>query len=214
MSSLVIVESPAKAKTIEGYLGKGYKVLASYGHVRDLPSKEKAVEPDNDFAMHYKVDAEAEKVLKGIMAAVKTADTLYLATDLDREGEAISWHVWEEIKRRDPKKAATLHVHRIEFTEITKSALQEALRQPRSLALNLINAQQARRALDYLVGFTLSPVLWRKVKGGLSAGRVQSVALRLIAEREDAILAFKPEEFWSLHGHFLTTQNKLLPTQL
>lgn len=215
MSSVVIVESPAKAKTIEGYLGKGYKVLASYGHVRDLPSKEGAVEPENDFAMHYKVsDADSEKTLKGILSALKEADTLYLATDLDREGEAISWHVWEEIKRRDPKLATRLHVHRIEFTEITKSALQHAIQNPRSLALNLINAQQARRALDYLVGFTLSPVLWRKVKGGLSAGRVQSVALRLIAEREDAIEAFKPEEFWTIHGHFLTPQGKPLPSQL
>ncbi|MCA3243765.1 MAG: type I DNA topoisomerase [Alphaproteobacteria bacterium] len=214
-NALVIVESPAKAKTIEGYLGKGYKVLASFGHVRDLPSKEKAVEPDNDFAMHYQVsDAKSEQTLKGIMAALKDVDTLYLATDLDREGEAISWHVWEEIKRRNPKKAATLHVHRIEFTEITKTALQQALRQPRSLALNLINAQQARRALDYLVGFTLSPVLWRKVKGGLSAGRVQSVALRLIAEREDAIEAFKPEEFWTLHGQFTTASGKPLPGNL
>lgn len=212
--ALVIVESPAKAKTIEGYLGKDFKVLASYGHVRDIPSKEKAVEPDNDFAMHYKVDADAEKVMKAIMAALKTVDTLYLATDPDREGEAISWHVWEEIKRRDPKKAATLHMFRSVFTEITQASVQQAIREPRSLALNLINAQQARRALDYLVGFTLSPVLWRKVKGGLSAGRVQSVALRLITEREDEILAFKPEEFWSLHGHFLTTQNKVLPTQL
>jgi DNA topoisomerase-1 len=214
-SALVIVESPAKAKTIEGYLGNGFKVLASFGHVRDLPSKENAVEPDNDFAMHYKVsDPKSEQTLKGIMAALKTADTLYLATDLDREGEAISWHVWEEIKRRDPKLAAKLHVHRIEFTEITKSAIQQALREPRALALNLINAQQARRALDYLVGFNLSPVLWRKVKGGLSAGRVQSVALRLIAEREDEIEAFKAEEFWTLHGAFVTSAAKPLASQL
>ena len=152
-NALVIVESPAKAKTIEKYLGPGFKVLASFGHVRDLPSKEKAVEPDADFAMHYKVsDAKSEQTLKAIMAALKPVDTLYLATDPDREGEAISWHVWEEIKRRDPKKAAMLHVHRIEFTEITKGAIQQALREPRSLALNLISAQQARRALDYLVG--------------------------------------------------------------
>ncbi|MBI1309507.1 MAG: type I DNA topoisomerase [Proteobacteria bacterium] len=213
-NAVVIVESPAKAKTIEGYLGKGYKVLASYGHVRDIPSRENAVEPDNDFAMHYEVDTKAAKVLKDIMAALKDADTLYLATDLDREGEAISWHVWEEIKRRNPKLAASLHVHRIEFTEITKSAIQQAIREPRSLALNLINAQQARRALDYLVGFTLSPVLWRKVKGGLSAGRVQSVALRLIAEREDAIEAFKAEEFWTIHGHFTAAGGKPLPSTL
>ena len=215
MSSLLIVESPAKAKTIEAYLGKDYKVLASYGHVRDLPSKERAVEPDNDFAMHYQVSgADSEKTLKGIMLALKNVDTLYLATDPDREGEAIAWHVWEEIKRRDPKMAAKLHVHRITYTEITKSALQHAINNPKSLALNLVNAQQTRRALDYLVGFTLSPVLWRKVKGGLSAGRVQSVALRLIAEREDAIEAFKAEEFWTIHGHFTTPTGKPLPSTL
>ncbi len=214
-NALVIVESPAKAKTIEGYLGKGFKVLASFGHVRDLPSKDNAVEPDNDFAMHYKVsDAKSEQTLKGIMAALKGVDTLYLATDQDREGEAISWHVWEEIKRRDPKLAAKLHVHRIEFSEITKTALQQAIRSPRALALNLVNAQQARRALDYLVGFNLSPVLWRKVKGGLSAGRVQSVALRLIAEREDEIEAFKAEEFWTLHGAFATLADKPINSQL
>lgn len=213
--AVVIVESPAKAKTIEGYLGTGFKVLASYGHVRDLPSKDNAVEPDNDFAMHYKVsDASSEKTLKGIMQALKEADTLYLATDLDREGEAISWHVWEEVKRRDAKLAAKLHVHRIEFAEITKSAIQKAIANPRALALNLINAQQARRALDYLVGFNLSPVLWRKVKGGLSAGRVQSVALRLIAEREDAIEAFKAEEYWTIHGTFATPAAKTLTAQL
>ena len=215
MSALLIVESPAKAKTIENYLGKDYKVLASYGHVRDLPSREKAVEPDNDFAMHYQVSgADSEKTLKGIMAALKNVDTLYLATDPDREGEAIAWHVWEEVKRRDPKLAAKLHVHRITYTEITKSALQHAINNPKALALNLVNAQQTRRALDYLVGFTLSPVLWRKVKGGLSAGRVQSVALRLIAEREDEIEAFKAEEFWSIHGQFTTPSGKPLPSNL
>jgi DNA topoisomerase-1 len=213
--AVVIVESPAKSKTIEGYLGKGFKVLASYGHVRDLPSKDNAVEPDNDFAMHYKVsDAASEKTLKGIMAALKDADTLYLATDPDREGEAISWHVWEEIRRRDPKLAARLHVHRSVFTEITRAAVQEAIAHPRTLALNLINAQQARRALDYLVGFNLSPVLWRKVKGGLSAGRVQSVALRLIAEREDEIEAFKAEEYWTISGLFTTPKAKPLPANL
>lgn len=212
--AVVVVESPAKAKTIEGYLGKGYKVLASFGHVRDLPSKENAVEPDNDFAMHYETNTDSAKIIRAILAELKNADTLYLATDPDREGEAISWHVWEEIKRRDPKLAASLHVHRIEFTEITKSAIQQAIREPRSLALNLINAQQARRALDYLVGFTLSPVLWRKVKGGLSAGRVQSVALRLIAERENEIEAFKAEEYWTIHGLFSTRDGKPLPTQL
>ncbi|HEX2859662.1 MAG TPA: type I DNA topoisomerase [Alphaproteobacteria bacterium] len=213
-NALVIVESPAKAKTIEGYLGKGYTVLASFGHIRDLPSKEGAVEPDNDFAMHYRVSPDSEKHVKAIMSAVKKVDTLYLATDLDREGEAISWHVWQVIKERDPKLAAKLNVHRIEFDEITKSAIQHAIAHPRELSLNLIDAQQARRALDYLVGFTLSPVLWRKVKTGLSAGRVQSVALRLLCEREDAIEAFKPDEYWTLHGAFKTPKGAALPANL
>lgn len=213
-NAVVIVESPAKAKTIEGYLGAGYKVLASYGHIRDLPSKEGAVDTENDFAMKYVVQPDSEKNVKAILTALKNADTLYLATDLDREGEAISWHVWQEIKSRQPGLATKLNVHRIEFAEITKSAIQHAIAHPRELALNLINAQQARRALDYLVGFNLSPVLWRKVRRGLSAGRVQSVALRLICEREDAIEAFKPEEYWSIHGHFLTPAGKPLPTTL
>jgi DNA topoisomerase-1 len=213
-NSVVIVESPAKAKTIEGYLGKGYTVLASFGHIRDLPSKEGAVEPDNDFAMHYRVSPDSEKHVKAIMSALKKADTLYLATDLDREGEAISWHVWQVIKERDPKLAAKLNVHRIEFDEITKSAIQHAVAHPRELALNLVDAQQARRALDYLVGFTLSPVLWRKVKTGLSAGRVQSVALRLICEREDAIEAFKADEYWTIHGAFSTPKGAALPANL
>lgn len=212
--SVVVVESPAKAKTIEGYLGVGYTVLASYGHIRDLPSKDGAVDPDNDFAMHYVVQKDSEKNVKAILAALKDADTLYLATDLDREGEAISWHVWQEVKARAPKLAARLDVKRIEFSEITRSAITEAIRHPRELALNLINAQQARRALDYLVGFNLSPVLWRKVKPGLSAGRVQSVALRLIAERETEIEAFVPQEYWTLAGTFTTLQGKALPANL
>lgn len=214
VNAVVIVESPAKAKTIEGYLGPGYKVLASYGHIRDLPSKDGSVDPDNDFAMNYVVESDSEKNVKAILTALKHADTLYLATDPDREGEAISWHVWEEVKRRDPKLAARLHVHRVEFDQITKTAIQNAFAHPRELALNLINAQQARRALDYLVGFNLSPVLWRKVKGGLSAGRVQSVALRLICEREDEIEAFRPEEYWTIHGQFTTASGKPLGSNL
>jgi len=214
MSAVVVVESPAKAKTIEGYLGPGYTVLASYGHIRDLRKKEGAVDPNDDFAMHYEVPADSEKNIKAILTALKGADTLYLATDLDREGEAISWHVWEEVKKRAPKVAGNLHVHRIAFSEITKSAISKAIQNPRELALNLINAQQARRALDYLVGYTLSPVLWRKVRGGLSAGRVQSVALRLICEREIAIEAFTAEEYWTLQGTFTTAGNKPLTANL
>ncbi|MFZ2587018.1 MAG: type I DNA topoisomerase [Alphaproteobacteria bacterium] len=214
MQALIVVESPAKAKTIEKYLGSGYKVLASYGHIRDLPSKDGSVEVDNDFAMNYIVNPDSEKNIKAILTELKKSDTLYLATDPDREGEAISWHVWEEVKKRDPKLALKLNVHRIEFDEITKTAIQHAVAHPRELALNLINAQQTRRALDYLVGFNLSPVLWRKVKGGLSAGRVQSVALRLICERENEIDAFKAEEYWTIHGHFLTPEGKTLPSNL
>ncbi|MCP5404965.1 MAG: type I DNA topoisomerase [Pseudomonadaceae bacterium] len=212
--AVIVVESPAKGKTIEKYLGPGYKVLASYGHIRDLPSKDGSVDVDNDFAMHYSVNKDSEKNIKAIMSELKKADTLYLATDPDREGEAIAWHVWEEVKRRDPKLALKLSVHRSTFEEITKSAIQNAIAHPRELSLNLINAQQARRALDYLVGFNLSPVLWRKVKGGLSAGRVQSVALRLICERENEIEAFRPEEYWSIHGAFTTPDGKPLPANL
>lgn len=213
-NAVVIVESPAKAKTIEGYLGPGFKVLASYGHIRDLPSRDGSVDVDNDFAMNYVVSPDSEKNIKAILSALKNADTLYLATDLDREGEAISWHVWQTIKERNPKLAGALQVHRIEFDEITKTAIQHAIAHPRELALNLVNAQQARRALDYLVGFNLSPVLWKKVRGGLSAGRVQSVALRLICERENEIEAFTAEEYWSIHGHFLTPDSKHLTTDL
>lgn len=206
--NIVIVESPAKAKTIEKYLGKDYKVLASYGHVRDLPSKNGSVDPDADFQMHYTVNPDSEKRLKEIAKAVKDADAVYLATDLDREGEAISWHVYEELKNR-VKDMDKKQVHRIEFAEITKKAIQNAIAHPRDLATDLIDAQQARRALDYLVGFNLSPVLWRKVRGGLSAGRVQSVALRLICERENEIEAFNPEEYWTIEGEFSDGTNTL-----
>lgn len=211
--NIVIVESPAKSKTIEKYLGKDFKVMASFGHVRDLPSKNGSVDTDNDFEMHYSVAAQSEKVLKEIAAAVKKADAVYLATDPDREGEAISWHVLEELKRR-VKDMDKKTVHRIEFNEITKTAVKYAVDHPRELAMDRIDAQQARRALDYLVGFNLSPVLWRKVRTGLSAGRVQSVALRLICEREDEIEAFKAEEYWTLEGLFKCPNGEELGAKL
>lgn len=202
---LVIVESPAKAKTINKYLGKDYQVLASFGHIRDLPSKDGSVEPDNDFAMHYQISPDSTRHVKSISDAVKKADTIYLATDPDREGEAISWHIVEVLKQKKALKK-DIKVYRIAFNEITKKAVQEAVANPRELDMDLINAQQARRALDYLVGFTLSPVLWRKLPGSRSAGRVQSVALRLICERESEIEVFIPKEFWDIKLDMLTAR--------
>jgi DNA topoisomerase-1 len=196
--NLVVVESPAKARTIKKYLGPDYEVLASYGHVRDLRPKEGAVEPDNDFAMHYEPIERNEKHVAALTRAMKKAEALYLATDPDREGEAIAWHVVELLK--DKKVLNGKPVHRIAFHEITKRAVAEAVNSPRELSISLINAQQARRALDYLVGFNLSPLLWKKIRRGLSAGRVQSPALRMIAEREDEIEAFKPREYWTLEA--------------
>lgn len=193
---VVVVESPAKCKTIHKYLGKDYTVLASFGHIRDLPSKDGSVEPDNDFMMHYEVDVDSKKHVSAIASAVKGADTLYLATDPDREGEAISWHVLEALKEKKVLKDVT--VKRIVFHEITKKAVTEAIEHPRDIDMNLVNAQQARRALDYLVGFNLSPVLWRKLPGSRSAGRVQSVALRLICERELEIEQFISQEYWDI----------------
>jgi DNA topoisomerase I len=196
--NLVIVESPAKARTIEKYLGDEFEVLASYGHVRDLVPKEGAVDPERGFAMKYQLIDKNEKHVEKIVKAVKKASAVYLATDPDREGEAISWHVSEVLKERkvlDSKK-----VHRVVFHEVTKRAIQEAIEQPRRLSEELVNAQQARRALDYLVGFNLSPLLWKKVRRGLSAGRVQSPALRLIVEREDEITAFKAQEYWTIEA--------------
>ncbi len=193
--SLVIVESPAKCKTIEKYLGKDFKVLASYGHVRDLIPKEGAVDTAHDFAMKYQVIDRNLRHLQEIAKAVKTADTLYLATDPDREGEAISWHVFEHLKEKRLLKDKD--VKRVVFHEITKKAVTDAIAHPTELSLNLINAQQARRALDYLVGFNLSPLLWKKIRRGLSAGRVQSPALRMIVERELEIEAFQTREYWS-----------------
>jgi DNA topoisomerase-1 len=195
--AVVVVESPAKAKTINKYLGKDFTVLASYGHVRDLPSKDGSVEPENDFTMHYEVDVDSKKQIAAIASAVKGADMLYLATDPDREGEAISWHVLEALKE-GKKLPKDIGVKRIVFHEITKKAVTHAIEHPRDIDMDLVNAQQARRALDYLVGFNLSPVLWRKLPGSRSAGRVQSVALRLICEREAEIETFISREYWDL----------------
>jgi DNA topoisomerase-1 len=196
--NLLIVESPAKAKTINKYLGKDFNVLASYGHVRDLVPKEGAVDPERGFAMNYAVIEKNEKHVEAIAKAAAKADSLYLATDLDREGEAISWHISEILRERNLLKGKALH--RVVFSEITPHAILEAVANPRNLSLDLVNAQQARRALDYLVGFNLSPVLWRKVQRGLSAGRVQSPALRMIVEREEEIEAFKAREYWSIEA--------------
>jgi DNA topoisomerase-1 len=196
--NLVIVESPAKAKTIEKYLGKDFEVLASYGHVRDLVPKEGAVDTENGFDMKYQIIERNEKHVKAIMRSLKKADALYLATDPDREGEAISWHLVELLKEKNALD--NKDVHRVVFHEITKAAVQDAVANPRSISLDLVGAQQARRALDYLVGFNLSPLLWKKVQRGLSAGRVQSPALRMIVERELEIEAFKPREYWSIEA--------------
>jgi len=196
--NVVVVESPAKAKTINKYLGSGYTVLASYGHVRDLPSKDGSVRPDEDFAMSWDVDPKSAKRLSDIAEAMKGADTLILATDPDREGEAISWHVLEVLQKKRAVKTAK--VQRVVFNAITKSAVTEAMKHPRDIDMELVDAYLARRALDYLVGFTLSPVLWRKLPGARSAGRVQSVALRLIVDRELEIEAFKTQEYWTVEA--------------
>ncbi|MEJ2213189.1 MAG: type I DNA topoisomerase [Gammaproteobacteria bacterium] len=196
--NLVIVESPAKAKTIEKYLGKNFQVLASYGHVRDLVPKEGAVDPSNHFAMKYQTIERNEKHVKNIVSKLKNADNLMLATDPDREGEAISWHLLELLKSR--KKLKDKGIYRVVFNEITKKAVQHAVDNPREISMDLVNAQQARRALDYLVGFNLSPLLWKKIRRGLSAGRVQSPALRMIVEREEEIEAFNPREYWSIEA--------------
>lgn len=196
--NLVIVESPAKAKTISKYLGDGFEVLASYGHVRDLIPKEGAVDTENQFKMKYAVIERNEKHVKAIIRALKKADALYLATDPDREGEAISWHLVELLKERNI--LGNKKVHRVIFHEITKQAVRDAVANPREISVDLVSAQQARRALDYLVGFNLSPLLWKKVQRGLSAGRVQSPALRMIVERELEIEAFTAREYWSIEA--------------
>lgn len=194
---LVVVESPAKAKTINKYLGKDYKVLASYGHIRDLPSKNGSVDPDNDFEMVWEADAKSAKRISDIANALKDADTLILATDPDREGEAISWHLIEALKKRRALKK-DMAVERVVFNAITKNAVTQAMQQPRKLDEELVDAYLARRALDYLVGFNLSPVLWRKLPGSRSAGRVQSVALRIVCDRENEIESFRPQEYWNI----------------
>src|SRR5437660_981284 len=196
--NLVIVESPAKAKTIKKYLGKDFDVLASYGHVRDLVPKEGAVDPDNGYAMKYQVLEKNERHVETIARTLRKAKALYLATDPDREGEAIAWHLKEILAERGDLDGKD--VHRVVFYEITRNAIREAVGQPRGLSLELVNAQQARRALDYLVGFNLSPLLWKKVRRGLSAGRVQSPALRMICEREEEIAAFVAQEYWTIDG--------------
>jgi len=196
---LVVVESPAKAKTIEKYLGAGHRVLASFGHVRDLPPKDGSVDPDDRFAMLWQISPDRSKQLKAIADEARKADTLILATDPDREGEAISWHVQEVLRQ---KKALPAKVQRVTFNAITNSAVTEAMKKPRGLDEDLIDAYRARRALDYLVGFTLSPILWRKLPGAKSAGRVQSVALRLIVDREREIEVFRPQEYWQVSASF------------
>ncbi|GFE97320.1 MULTISPECIES: type I DNA topoisomerase [unclassified Gluconobacter] len=202
MTDVVVVESPSKAKTINKYLGSGFTVLASFGHVRDLPPKDGSVRPDENFAMSWQTDDRGAKQIAAIAKALKGAKNLYLATDPDREGEAISWHVRSVLEEKNLLKG--IDVHRVTFNEITKSAVTAAMAGPRELDQPLIDAYLARRALDYLVGFTLSPVLWRKLPGSKSAGRVQSVALRLICEREAEIEVFKPKEYWTVTGGFNT----------
>lgn len=209
---LVIVESPAKAKTINKYLGKDYQVLASFGHIRDLPSKDGSVLPDQDFAMTWELSPGGKKRLADIVKAVKECDTIVLASDPDREGEAIAWHILEELTAKKAIKGKT--IERVVFHEITKSAVTEAINNPRTIDDNLVSAYMARRALDYLVGFTLSPVLWRKLPGSKSAGRVQSVALRLICERESEIEKFKAEEYWTIDAELFTKAKALLSTHL
>lgn len=205
--NLLIVESPAKAKTIKKYLGKDFNVLASYGHVRDLVPKEGAVDPQHHFAMKYEVVEKNEKHIQTIAKALKQAKVLYLATDPDREGEAISWHIAELMKEKKILKDKP--VYRVVFHEITKSAIKEAITKPRDISMDLVHAQQARRALDFLVGFNLSPLLWKKIRPGLSAGRVQSPALRLIVEREEEIEQFKTQEYWTIEAQAAAKEHQL-----
>jgi DNA topoisomerase-1 len=210
--NIVIVESAAKAKTINKYLGSSYKVLASYGHVRDLPPKDGSVLPDKDFEMSWDVDGKAQKIMGEIAKAVKGADKLILATDPDREGEAISWHILEILNQKKALKG--IPIERVAFNAITKQAVAEAMRNPRKIDEPLVEAYLARRALDYLVGFTLSPVLWRKLPGARSAGRVQSVALRLVCDREDEIERFKTDEYWTIEAILQTGKGEEFPARL
>ena len=205
---VVVVESPAKAKTINKYLGSEYTVLASYGHVRDLPPKDGSVNPNDNFAMTWEVGNDSKKHVKAIADALKDDNALILATDPDREGEAISWHLEETLRKRRAIKKDT-EVTRVVFNAITKSAVTEAMKNPRDVDAPLVHAYLARRALDYLVGFNLSPVLWRKLPGARSAGRVQSVCLRLIVEREMEIEAFNPQEYWSVKAQLSTPRGQV-----
>ena len=198
--NLVIVESPAKAKTINKYLGDNFTVLASYGHIRDLPSKNGSVDPDNQFKMIWEVDSFSKKYLKEITDVAKESDKIILATDPDREGEAIAWHVKQFLDEKKLLKGKK--VERVVFNEITKKAVTNGIENPREIEAQLVDAYMARRALDYLVGFNISPILWTKLPGSKSAGRVQSVALKLLTEREHEIEIFKPEEFWTLNVIF------------
>src|SRR6195256_3680937 len=210
--NIVVVESPAKAKTINKYLGSGYEVLASFGHVRDLPAKDGSVDPEQDFRMLWEVDDKSQKRLNDIARAMKGASKLILATDPDREGEAISWHVLEVLKEKHALKKHT--VERVVFNAITKQAVLDAMKHPRTIDGALVDAYLARRALDYLVRFTLSPVLWRKLPGARSAGRVQSVALRLVCDRELEIEKFVPREYWSLVATLATPRGDAFEARL
>ena len=210
--NLVIVESPAKAKTINKYLGDNYKVLASYGHIRDLPSKNGSVDPDQDFKMEWEIDSFSKKYLKEITDAAKDSTKIILATDPDREGEAIAWHVKEYLNEK--KLLKDKEIERVVFNEITKKAVIQGIENPRQIEPHLVDAYMARRALDYLVGFNISPILWTKLPGSKSAGRVQSVALKLITEREHVIEAFKPEEFWTLSVNFIDQNNQKITASL
>ncbi len=211
--NVVIVESAAKAKTINKYLGSGYKVIASFGHVRDLPAKNGSVEPDKDFEMHWDVDPKSQKIMKEISDAVKKADKLILATDPDREGEAISWHILQILEQKKALKKDT-QIERVAFNAVTKQAIMAAMSEPRKIDGPLVSAYLARRALDYLVGFTLSPVLWRKLPGARSAGRVQSVALRLVCDREREIEIFRTDEYWTIDATLVTAKNEEFPARL
>src|SRR3989440_5559693 len=210
--NIVVVESPAKAKTINKYLGSGYEVLASFGHVRDLPAKDGSVDPEANFRMIWEVDDKSQKRLNDIARAMKGASKLILATDPDREGEAISWHVLEVLKEKKALNKQT--VERVVFNAITKQAVLDAMKHPRKIDGALVDAYLARRALDYLVGFTLSPVLWRKLPGARSAGRVQSVALRLVSDRELGVERFVPREYWSLIATLATPRNDTFEARL
>src|SRR6476620_10469008 len=210
--NIVVVESPSKAKTINKYLGPGYEVLASYGHIRDLPPKDGSVDPEADFRMLWEVDPKSNQRLNDIARALKGADKLILATDPDREGEAISWHVLEVLKEK--KALKDQKIERVVFNAITKQAVIDAMKHPRVIDAALVDAYLARRALDYLVGFTLSPVLWRKLPGARSAGRVQSVALRLVCDRELEIEKFKAQEYWSILAELATAKNETFQARL